>query len=66
MPTYSYRCDGCSHEFELEQRISEPAVDRCPKCEKPKARRQIVSGNFVLSGGGWHADLYAPRKFPRR
>ena len=58
MPTYSYLCDGCGGTFELEQRISEDPVKKCSLCGKPEARRQIVSGNFILKGGGWYSDGY--------
>src|SRR5262245_16117276 len=58
MPTYSYRCDACDSEWEQEQRISEAAVRKCPKCGKLKARRMITNGNFILKGGGWYSDGY--------
>ena len=65
MPTYEYACAGCKHEWELEQRITEEPVKKCPKCGKAKARRLVGSGNFILKGGGWYSDLYsspAPKK----
>ena len=58
MPTYEYGCQGCGHEWELEQRISEDPIKKCPKCKKQKARRLISAGNFILKGSGWYADLY--------
>lgn len=59
MPTYDYACDGCGHEFEREQRITEKPVKKCPKCGKLKARRMIGGGGFILKGGGWESDLYS-------
>jgi putative FmdB family regulatory protein len=58
MPTYSYTCDACGQSFEKEQRISEDPLKKCELCGKLKARRQIVSGNFILKGGGWYSDGY--------
>jgi len=58
MPTYSYACDACGGSFELEQRISEDPIKKCTLCGKPQAKRQIVSGNFILKGGGWYSDGY--------
>ncbi len=58
MPTYSYKCDACGRGFEREQRISEDPVKKCPSCGKPKARRMITGGNFILKGGGWYSDGY--------
>lgn len=34
MATYLYRCPRCG-EFEVEQRITEPALATCPKTRKP-------------------------------
>ncbi len=58
MPTYEYGCEACGNQWELEQRISEDPVKKCPKCGKMKARRMISGGNFILKGSGWYADLY--------
>lgn len=62
MPTYSYTCDACGKSFEKEQRIVEDPIKVCELCGKPKARRQIVSGNFILKGGGWYSDGYGSSK----
>ncbi len=59
MPTYEYLCKACGHEWSVEQRIVEPALTECPKCQKPMAQRQISAGNFILKGGGWYADAYS-------
>lgn len=58
MPTYEYGCEACGKTWELEQRISEDPVKKCPKCGKMKAKRLISGGNFMLKGGGWYADGY--------
>jgi putative FmdB family regulatory protein len=62
MPTYSYACEACGKSFEIEQRISEDPIKKCVLCGKAKARRQIVSGNFILKGGGWYSDGYGSSK----
>jgi putative FmdB family regulatory protein len=58
MPTYEYGCEACGKNWELEQRISEDPIKKCPKCGKLKAKRLISGGNFMLKGGGWYADGY--------
>ena len=58
MPTYTYGCEACNREMEIEQRISEAPLKKCPKCGKPKLRRLIAGGNFILKGGGWYSDGY--------
>ena len=62
MPTYEYICESCKNAWEETQRISEPALDTCPKCHAKTAKRQISGGNFILKGGGWYADLYSSAK----
>src|SRR5258708_6843983 len=63
MPTYDYICTACNHAWELEQRIVEDPVRKCPKCHANKAKRQISSGaGFILKGGGWYADGYGSSK----
>ena len=59
MPTYEYVCTACENHWEEVQKISENALEVCPKCEKSTAKRQISGGNFILKGGGWYADLYS-------
>jgi len=62
MPIYEYRCGKCGHEFEREQRITEPAIKRCPACKSQKAKRLISNTSFVLKGAGWYKDLYSSPK----
>lgn len=57
MPIYEYRCEKCG-DFELTQRISDPPVQRCPKCRR-KVRRLISSTSFQLKGSGWYVTDYA-------
>ncbi len=59
MPTYDYACENCGHHWDVEQRMSDDPIRKCPKCGKLKAKRQITGGNFILKGGGWYSDLYS-------
>ena len=63
MPTYDYICTSCANAWELEQRIVEDPVKKCPKCGANTAKRQISAGaGFILKGGGWYADGYGSKK----
>jgi putative FmdB family regulatory protein len=59
VPTYEYMCEKCEHEFEREQRISDPPVKTCPQCRSRKVKKLISRTSFVLKGSGWYSDLYA-------
>jgi putative FmdB family regulatory protein len=51
MPIYVYECTRCG-EFEQQQRISEPALERCPACGDA-VRRVIAAGvSFIIKGRG--------------
>lgn len=63
MPTYEYACDTCSKEYEIEQKIVDPPIEKCEteKCEgTPK--RVISRSNFALKGSGWFKDGYSKGK----
>jgi putative FmdB family regulatory protein len=57
MPIYEYRCEQCG-DFEEMQRITDPALERCPRCRR-KVRRLISSTSFQLKGSGWYVTDYA-------
>src|SRR6476620_7268890 len=57
MPIYEYRCEHCG-DFEEMQRITDPALVRCPRCKR-KVRRLISSTSFQLKGSGWYVTDYA-------
>ena len=63
MPTYEYVCDACDHEFELLQRMSDPAVRKCPKCKKLKVRRIISGGaGVIFKGSGFYETDYKQKR----
>lgn len=57
MPIYEYQCPKCG-TFEVVQRITEPALKKCPTC-KGKVERLMSRTSFVLKGSGWYATDYA-------
>lgn len=56
--TYEYYCESCKKHYELDQKITEEAIRKCPHCGEEKARRLISSNNFILKGSGWFKDGY--------
>ena len=46
MPTYTYRCQECDHEFEKLlsiSRMEEPEGEPCPSCSKDGTIKQGIS-----------------------
>ena len=54
MPTYEYACKSCGNQWDEIQKMSDPALEECPKCHEKAAQRLISQGNFILKGGGWY------------
>ena len=49
MPQYEYECPNCNHRFEIIQRYSDSAFEKCPEC-KATAERLISVANHTF---GW-------------
>ncbi|KAA3613432.1 MAG: zinc ribbon domain-containing protein [Planctomycetota bacterium] len=59
MPHYDYQCQACGHEYELFQRMSEPVLQDCPECTKPKLKRLVGGGGgVVFRGSGFYVTDY--------
>jgi putative FmdB family regulatory protein len=60
MPTYSYHCDTCGHDFEAVQRFADEPLSECPQCEAP-IRRVIQPVGVVFKGSGWYITDSRPK-----
>ncbi|ABK44957.1 putative regulatory protein, FmdB family [Magnetococcus marinus MC-1] len=49
MPLYDYKCDSCSHTFEVQHRMSETPELSCPKCAASQVRKILSTGGIVGS-----------------
>jgi putative FmdB family regulatory protein len=54
MPIYEYRCNGCGHEMELMQKMSDDPMKDCPVCKESKLKKLISAAGFRLKGSGWY------------
>lgn len=57
MPTYTYRCQKCGHEFERFQSMSDEPVKRCEKC-RSKVQRVFHPVGIAFKGSGFHKTDY--------
>lgn len=58
MPIYAYRCDACSHQMDVLQKISDSAP-ACPECGHTPMVKQITAAAFDLKGSGWYKTDFA-------
>ncbi|CAN5143522.1 hypothetical protein BH09ACT1_BH09ACT1_22610 [soil metagenome] len=56
MPTYSYRCANCGHEFDQYQAFTDDALTVCPVCGEPKLRKVFNSIGVSFNGSGFYRN----------
>src|ERR1700760_1442373 len=54
MPFYEYQCRNCGHSLEAMQKVSDPALKKCPSCGKSQLQKLMSAPVFRLKGGGWY------------
>ena len=54
MPIYEYRCDSCGFQKEHLQKMSDPQLTTCPKCNKESYSKLLSAAGFQLKGSGWY------------
>lgn len=59
MPTYEYECKKCGEKLEVDQKITDQPLTKCPKCEAETLTRLIsVTASPIFKGGGFYATDY--------
>lgn len=53
MPTYSYRCTGCSVEFDIQQAFSDSALTTCESCGG-SLRKLFSAVGVTFNGSGFY------------
>jgi|APTNR8051073442_1049403.scaffolds.fasta_scaffold23601_3 putative FmdB family regulatory protein len=53
MPTYEYRCNECGEHFDVEQRMTDDALEIHDKCGG-KLSKVFSSAGIVLKGSGFY------------
>lgn len=66
MPMYEYACEHCHHRFEKLQKMIEPRLSTCPKCEQNSLRRLVSATAFRLAGGGWYETEFKAKSEQRQ
>ncbi|MBS1262173.1 MAG: hypothetical protein MAG453_01514 [Calditrichaeota bacterium] len=58
MPTYTYHCTECGHEFDLFHGISEHGDRECPVCHGVARRRIGRGAGLIFKGSGFYETDY--------
>ena len=60
MPIYEYECQACHHRVELIQKVSDPPLAQCPKCQGV-VKRLIAAPALQFKGSGWYITDYSAK-----
>ena len=55
MPTYTYRCGNCGHQFDVFQHFTEDSLTECPQCGKQTLHKVYAPVGIVFKGPGFYA-----------
>jgi putative FmdB family regulatory protein len=66
MPFYEYQCGNCGHSLEAMQKVSDPALRKCPSCGKSQLQKLMSAPVFRLKGGGWYETDFKSDKDNQR
>ncbi len=58
MPTYSYKCEACSHRYDAFQSMKEDPHEICPECKGKVVRIIGLGGGIVFKGKGFYVTDY--------
>lgn len=58
MPTYLYECKTCGSSFEVEQKMTDPALTTCGCGRNEPVRRLIQPTAILFKGSGFHVNDY--------
>lgn len=64
MPTYTYKCPSCGHEYEKIQKMTDNSRAKCPQCQARGVRVITGGGGLIFKGSGFYITDYkrAPEK----
>ena len=55
MPTYTYRCDNCGTQLDVQQKFSDSPLTLCPNCSTQGLQRVYKPVGIVFKGSGFYA-----------
>ena len=66
MPTYVYECSSCNKQFEIDQRITENALETCLCGSNGTVKRIIQPIAVMFKGSGFHINDYKSSGAPAK
>ena len=63
MPLYEYKCTKCGSVFEIFQKVDDPPLKKCIRCQGP-VKKLLSPPALQFKGSGWYVTDYAAKKKP--
>jgi len=60
MPLYEYKCSKCGAVFEVLQKINDPPLKKCIRCQGP-VEKLLSPPALQFKGSGWYVTDYASK-----
>lgn len=54
MPTYTYRCENCGHQFDKYQSFQDQPLKVCPECRKHTLHKVYRAAGVSFKGSGFY------------
>lgn len=58
MPTYEYECEKENKRFDAFQKMTDPALTKCPDCGGPVKRLLSGGAGVIFKGTGFYGTDY--------
>ncbi|OED37112.1 hypothetical protein AB834_02160 [PVC group bacterium (ex Bugula neritina AB1)] len=65
MPTYDYRCEKCSHVFEIFHGMNDSSQKKCEKCDGVAGKLIGAGSGVIYKGTGFYTTDYNRSKHYR-
>jgi putative FmdB family regulatory protein len=61
VPTYTYKCQQCSMQFESFQSMMDPPLRTCPSCHGELQRIITGGSGLIFKGSGFYITDYSKK-----
>jgi len=61
MPLYEYKCSKCGAVFEVLQKVDEPPLKKCIRCQG-EVEKVLSPPALQFKGNGWYITDYASKE----
>lgn len=58
MPTYTYRCSSCDHQFDVFHSMAENGSRPCPECGAESHKMIGTGAGLIFKGSGFYVTDY--------